>query len=49
MDELENMNSLQSDENVALQRDKLLLTDQICDLQTKVRDKILTKNRPIVT
>lgn len=39
MDELQSTNTLQSDENIALQRDKLLLTDEICDLQTKLDDK----------
>ena len=40
MEELENANTLQSDENIALQRDKLLLTDEICDLQAKVREEL---------
>ena len=37
VEELQNLNTIQSDENVTLQRDKLLLTDEICDLQSKVR------------
>lgn len=39
VEELENMNTLQSDENITLQRDKLLLTDEICELQTKLDDQ----------
>lgn len=37
VEELQNMNTIQSDENISLQRDKLLLTDEICDLQSKVK------------
>ena len=39
MEELENINTVQNDENIKLQRDKLLLTDEICDLQAKVSSK----------
>ena len=37
VEELQSLNTLQNDENVTLQRDKLLLTDEICDLQSKVK------------
>jgi hypothetical protein len=37
VEELQNINTIQNDENITLQRDKLLLTDEICDLQSKVR------------
>ncbi|XP_046858900.1 myosin heavy chain, clone 203-like isoform X2 [Xenia sp. Carnegie-2017] len=39
VEELQNMNTIQSDENISLQRDKLLLTDEICDLQSKLDEK----------
>ncbi|XP_028405117.1 uncharacterized protein LOC114527615 [Dendronephthya gigantea] len=39
VEELQSLNTIQSDENITLQRDKLLLTDEICDLQSKLDDK----------
>jgi hypothetical protein len=36
VEELQSLNTIQNDENITLQRDKLLLTDEICDLQSKV-------------